>query len=428
MTADAPRGLADVIRGLQGLAGVDLGHVQVTGQEPVLPSPFRIGTAAAASVGVATAAMAALRGEHGQAAVDMRHAAVAFRSERHFRIGDDPIPLWAPISGDYSAADGRVRIHANFDHHRDAALAALGLPPDATREEVGEACERRTGREVEEAIIAAGGCAAAMRGRAEWAGHPQGQAVAARPLLTLDRLQGPPPGETGLRVVDLTRVIAGPVASRFLASHGGDVMHVCGPGVPEVPGLVLETAAGKRSCLIDLRTEADLLRDLIRGADVVIRGYRPGALDRLGFALSDLVRLRPGVVVVDISAYGPGPWHGRRGFDSLVQMATGIVAESGPLPCQALDHATGYLAAFAAVAGLLRRRREGGSWHAVLSLAATAHWLDDLGRTPPGDEPPVDDLLETRDGYTFVRPPGLIAGRPPTWSPPPHPGEHAPAW
>ncbi|TKK80867.1 carnitine dehydratase [Herbidospora galbida] len=418
----------DVIHDLGLLAGVDLGHVRVTGQEPVMPSPFRIGTAAAASVGAATAVVAALNGERGRAEVDLRHAAVAFRSERHFRIGGEPIPLWAPISGDYACADGRVRIHANFDHHRDAAMAALALPPDATREQVGEACGGRTGKEIEEAVTRAGGCAAAMRSRTEWAGHPHGRAVAGRPVLTLDRLPGPPPGETGMRVVDLTRVIAGPVASRFLASHGADVMHVCGSGVPEVPGLVLETAAGKRSCLIDLPSGAELLRELIRGADVVIRGYRPGALDRLGFGTADLVALRPGIVVVDVSAYGPGPWLGRRGFDSLVQMVTGIVAESGPLPCQALDHATGYLAAFAAVAGLLRRRREGGSWHATLSLAATARWLDGLGRTPPGGEPEVDDLLETRDGYTFVRPPGLIAGRPPIWSPPPRPGEHAPAW
>ncbi|WP_062344039.1 CoA transferase [Herbidospora yilanensis] len=418
----------DVIRELGRLAGVDLGHVRVTGREPVMPSPFRIGTAAAASVGAATAAVATLTGDHGRAEVDMRHAAVAFRSERHFRIGHAAIPLWAPLSGDYACADGRVRIHANFDHHRDAALVALGLPPGAGREDVEEACGRRTGMEIEEAVTRAGGCAAAMRGRAEWAEHPQGRVVAERPLLTLDRLPGPPPEETGMRVVDLTRVIAGPVASRFLASWGADVMHVCGSGVPEVPGLVLETAAGKRSCLIDLPAGADLLRELVRGADVVIRGYRPGALDRLGFGVADLVGLRPGLVVVDVSAYGPGPWQGRRGFDSLVQMATGIAAEAGPLPCQALDHATGYLAAFAAVAGLIRRRREGGSWHATLSLAATAHWLDALGRTPPGGEPEVDDLLETRDGHTFVRPPGLIAGRPPAWSPPPRPGEHAPAW
>ncbi|GAB1820843.1 CoA transferase [Herbidospora sp. RD11066] len=419
----------DVIHALQNLAGVDLGPVRIEGQEPILDSPFRLGTAAAASIGAATAAMATLTGHHGRAEVDMRHAAAAFSSERHFRIGSRPIELWAPISGDYATIDGKVRIHANFDHHRDAALAALHLPPDATKQQVGEACGKRTGGEIEDAVIVAGGCAAAMRGRAEWAGHPQGRKTAARPLLTLDRLPGHAPQKNeGLRVVDLTRVIAGPVASRFLASHGAEVMHVCGPGIPEVPGLVLETAAGKRSCLIDLRTHPDRLRELISGADVVIRGYRPGALERLGFGLGDLAGLRPGIVVVDISAYGPGPWHGRRGFDSLVQMSTGIVAESGALPCQALDHATGYLAAFAALAGLIRRRREGGSWHAVLSLAATAHWLDGLGRTPPAEAPDVDDLLDTRDGYTFVRPAGLIAGRPPRWSPPPRPGEHAPTW
>ncbi|WP_062439302.1 CoA transferase [Herbidospora daliensis] len=413
-----------VIHDLGRLVGVDLGHVAVTGREPVMPSPFRIGTAAAASIGAATAAVALLKGRRGQAEVDMRHAAVAFRSERHFRIHGEPIPLWAPLSGDYASEDGQVRIHANFDHHRDAALAALGLPLDATREQVKQACERRTGKEIEEAVTAAGGCAAAMRSRTEWAQHPHGR----EPLIMLDRLPGPPPQEPRLRVVDLTRVIAGPVASRFLASHGADVMHVCGPGIPEVPGLVLETSAGKRSCHVELPAEAGRLRELVRGADVVIRGYRPGALDRLGFGIDDLVALRPGLVVVDVSAYGQGPWHGRRGFDSLVQMVTGIVAESGALPCQALDHATGYLAAFAAVTALVRRQREGGSWHARLSLAGTAHWLDGLGRIRPGVEPETADLLDVRDGYTFVRPAGLIGGRPPVWAPPPRPGEHAAAW
>ncbi len=192
---------ADLIQALQRLAAVELGQVQVTGQEPVMPSPFRIGTAAAATIGVATAAMATLKGQPGQASVDMRHAAVAFRSERLFRVGPDPIELWAPISGDYPSADGRVRIHANFDHHRDAALTAPRTSPDATREEVGEACARRTGREIEDAVTAAG----RLRGRDA----------------RQDRVGRPPPGAGGgLPAAPHARPASRPAATGGGAARG----------------------------------------------------------------------------------------------------------------------------------------------------------------------------------------------------------------
>jgi len=256
----------------------------------------------------------------------------------------------------------------------------------------------------------------------------------------------------GVRVLDLTRVIAGPVAARALAAYGADVLRVGAAHVPEVPGLVVETAFGKRSCHIDLRSEADLLRELIRQADVVIQAYRPGALRARGFGPDDLAALRPGIVYADISAYGTrGPWASRRGFDSLVQMACGIAHENGdglrpsPLPAQALDHGAGHLAAFGAVAALLRRPAEGGSWHVEVSLARTAAWLDDLGRIDEARidgaridragarQPMVDDLLATMDSpfgtLTYVTPPGAIDGTRPHWtSPPPRQGEHPAAW
>ncbi|WP_308169765.1 CoA transferase [Acrocarpospora catenulata] len=243
-----------------------------------------------------------------------------------------------------------------------------------------------------------------------------------------------------MRVLDLSRVIAGPVAGRTLAAHGAEVLRVGSANLPEVPGLVVETGFGKRSCDVDLRTEPERLRELVGAADVVLRAYRPGALETLGFGVEDLVRMRPGIVVVDISAYGvTGQWAGRRGFDSLVQMVSGIANHEGrphPLPCQALDHATGYLAAFAAVAGLTHRAEQGGSWHADLSLARTAWWLDELGQTAPAEdrqEPQTEDLLDRMDSafgeLTFVRPPGSIEGAEPYWAtPPPRPGEHAPVW
>ncbi|WP_245647235.1 CoA transferase [Microtetraspora niveoalba] len=541
-----------LIESLGEEVGVDLPEVRITGVEPAVPSVFPVATAAAVSVGAVTAAAALYWTRYGapatqardvaetaegrgsaeaattpEVSVDVRHAVAAFMSERYFQIDGAGIGLWAPLSGDYRTSDGWVRLHCNFDHHRDAALRALELPTDADRADVSRACESRTSAEIEDAVIREGGCAAAMRGREEWLAHPQAEVVAGSPLVALSRIgaaparagtlrnrlspdtigadralsvadtigadralpvsdvtaagralshrcafeaaatdsaapEGLPWGSAlpapvpssaagragrpleGVRVLDLTRVIAGPVAARILAAHGADVLHVGAAHLPEVPGLVLETAFGKRSCHIDLRTEAETLRELVRRADVVIQAYRPGSLDARGFGPEDLAELRPGVVCVEISAYGSrGPWGRRRGFDSLVQMACGIAHDGGdgarprPLPCQALDHATGYLAAFGAVAGLLRRGDEGGSWRVELSLARTARWLDGLGRSAGGEASHaphrMDDLLERMASsfgvLTYVRPPGRIEGAEPRWaSPPPRPGEHPAGW
>ncbi|GAA0409682.1 CoA transferase [Microbispora corallina] len=454
------RSVPELISALGDAVGVALPAVRVTGGDPVLPSVYRLGALAAASVGAVTAAAAAhwsMRGGPGSAevAVDVRHAALAFQSERHFRVDGVPSVSWAPLSGDYRTSDGWVRLHCNFDHHRDAALRALGLPLGAAEGEVARRCESRTAADVEEAVTREGGCAAAMRSRAEWLAHPQAAAVAALPLVGLRRISAEGgdartrtpdnvPGRplAGVRVLDLTRVIAGPVAARTLAAHGAEVLRVGAAHLPEVPGLVVETAFGKRSCHVDLRSEAETLRELVRGADVVVQAYRPGALRDRGYGPEDLARLRPGVVCVDVSAYGSrGPWGGRRGFDSLVQMASGIASENGdgtrpcPLPAQALDHATGYLAAFGAIAGLLRRAAEGGSWQVEVSLARTAGWLDALGRTDGASapQPSPDEVLAVMDSpfgeLTYVTPPGLIEGAAPHWaSPPPRQGEHAPEW
>ncbi|WP_221891047.1 CoA transferase [Microbispora sp. KK1-11] len=499
---------AKLIRELGAGVGVTLPEVRVIGEDPVLPSVFPLGTMAAASAGAlaaAVAAYAARAGESGEegpggrqparaelgdpdVTIDVRHAAVAFQSERHFRVDGKAMDVWAALSGDYRASDGWIRLHCNFDHHRDAAVRALGLPPGSGKEDVGRACAGRTAVEIEEAVIREGGCAAAMRSRAEWLAHPQARALAGLPLVGVSRLSGGdgqasgtggseasggtgrsgagrsgagrsgaghvlgdpgnglPAGTErplgGVRVLDLTRVIAGPVAARALAAYGADVLRVGAAHLPEVPGLVVETAFGKRSCHIDLRSEADRLRELVRQADVIIQAYRPGALRARGFGPDDLAALRPGIVCVDISAYGTrGPWASRRGFDSLVQMACGIAHENGdglrpsPLPAQALDHATGYLAAFGAVAALLRRAAEGGSWHVEVSLARTAAWLDDLGRIDGAGvrQPRVEDLLATMDSsfgtLTYVTPPGAVDGTRPCWtSPPPRQGEHPAAW
>jgi CoA-transferase family III len=438
--------------------GGDATGLTITGDDPVLPSIYRVGTAAAASVGAAALGISRLWRERGGpppgATVDTRHAAVAFCSERYLRVNGAEPAMWADLSGDYPAAGGWVRLHANYPNHRDAIVRALDVPAD--RAAVAAAVARRSAVDVEDAVVAAGGAAAAMRTSQEWADHPQAAAVAGLPLIAFTRLDDSPPLPLSptdsplgtVRVLDLSRVIAGPVAGRTLAAFGAQVLRVGADHLPLVAPLVLDTGFGKRFCHLDLRTDAgrETLGRLVAEADVVLQAYRPGALQRLGFGPAECARRRPGVVYISISAWGQaGPWQGRRGFDSLVQMAYGIAAEGAraagtqtpyPLPAQALDHGTGWLAALAAAEGLRRRHRQGGSWHAELSLARTAQWLSELGRVDVGldtAEPDVTDLLSTMDSMAgtlrYVRPPGRVTGYEPLWlTPPPAPGTDPPRW
>jgi crotonobetainyl-CoA:carnitine CoA-transferase CaiB-like acyl-CoA transferase len=223
--------------------------------------------------------------------------------------------------------------------------------------------------------------------------------VARLPLLTLARVADGPPRDValdGLRVLDLTRVIAGPVATRTLASHGADVLRLDSPRLPEDAAGLLETGPGKRHAVVDLASRSGRAtgEDLLAAADVVVQGYRPGALDAFGLDPESLAERHPHLAVVRLRAWGKGgPWENRRGFDSLVQAASGIAdalatdgatdGAPGALPAQALDHGSGHLAAAAALRALTRRRAEGGVWHAELSLAQTARWLLDA----PGAEP-----------------------------------------
>jgi len=454
--------IRDVAREPWEAAGLepDLLHgLGVTG-EGSLASVYRVTDVATASIGAATLAASALWHDRGgpapRADIDRSHASAAFMSERHYQQdGAPPRQQWAPLSGDYATADGRwVRIHANFDHHRDAALSALGLPTgsETARDTVEIAAAGFEAEALVEAIIEHGGAASSWRTPDEWAVHPQGEALASIPLVSVTRIGDAPPQPLtsasapleGIRVLDLSRVLAGPVCGRFLASYGADVLRVSGPHLPTFEDLDRDTGFGKRSCFLDLRRTEDCatLAGLASEADVFVQAYRPGSIAQRGFSPSELAAARPGIVVVELSAYGHlGPWADRRGFDSLVQMASGIVAtetaEDGgaptrSLPAQALDHATGYLAALGAIAGLRRRHAEGGSWHVQVALARTGKWLEDLGHTERGQEAlpldPAPYLMRTGD-ITHVAPPGRIDGYVPHWScSAPLMGEHAAAW
>jgi hypothetical protein len=426
----------------RSLTGEDLRPeaVVITGEESVLPGPFRVAAAASAGIAVTTLAAAELLRlngiDPGVVSVDTRHAAAAFRSERYLRVdGDAPGAGWLGLSGDYRAVDGWVKLHCNYPKHGEAVRRALCVPD--SREALTEAVSRRTAWDVQEAVIAAGGVAATMRSRAEWLDSPQGQALTAAPLVDLAPI-GPAPARPlsisdrplgGVRVLELTHVIAGPVAGRTLAAHGADVLHIGAAHLPVLRPLAMDTGLGKRSAHIDLRTQTgrDRLWRLIAEADVFIQSFRPGALANLGFTAERLAEAKPGIVLVELDAYGwEGPWAARRGFDSLVQMASGIAAETAvdeprPLPAQALDHGTGWLTAAAVMTGLRRRAVDGGSWRARLSLARTGRWLDSLGRSDhTSARLDVSGLLaEIASPFgrlTHVRVPGTLPAANPYWA------------
>jgi len=446
-------------------AGEDLAALdwaQLTGGDPVLPSDFKIATVAAASIaaaGLAAAELWRLRsGRRQHVAVDARAAAAAFRSERYLRVdGRTPPGAWHPVSGFYRAGDERwIQLHCNFPHHREGALRVLGC--DGIRDAVTAAVAKRKAAELEDGLAAAGLCAGMVRAPAEWQQHPQARAVATLPLFEIVRIGAAPAeaagrGErplSGVRVLDLTRVIAGPVCGRTLAGHGANVLLVTAEHLPAIEVHLMDGGFGKRSARLDLRRADHLeqLRVLMRHADVVCQSYRPGALAARGLSPEDLARLRPGIVYVTLSAYGHvGPWRERRGFDSLVQSVSGIAHEGGVaagtdgprhLPAQALDHATGYLAAFGAMVALARRAREGGSYLVRVSLAQTGRWLDRLGRVAGHGvpDPRVEDveafLQTTATPFGVLRhvsPAPILSETPASWARPSVPlGTHAPEW
>jgi crotonobetainyl-CoA:carnitine CoA-transferase CaiB-like acyl-CoA transferase len=374
-----------------------LGTLSFT-SEGALPSAFLVTDFASATIAAAALALDEWIDSHGEGlVVDRRLASIWFYASIRPQDWMPPAP-WDALAGDYPAQDGWIRLHTNAPAHRAAAQRVLG--PHVDKQPMASAVSRWSAAELEQAIVDAGGCAAQMHSVAEWNDHPQGRAVNAEPLIQIERATSAVDRVSaidalrplaGVRVLDLTRVLAGPVATRFLAGWGAEVLRIDPPDWNE-PALIPEVTPGKRCARLDLRSADDraVFESLLATSDVLIHGYRTGALDRLGYDVETRQRLRPGLIDVSLNAYGAtGPWAGRRGFDSLVQMSSGI-AHSGmdwrrveqpvPLPVQALDHGTGYLMAAAAIRGLTHRRRDGIGCIARLSLARTAKLLLDLGR------------------------------------------------
>jgi crotonobetainyl-CoA:carnitine CoA-transferase CaiB-like acyl-CoA transferase len=443
--------------------------VEITGGvDPILPTPFRIGetsAAALAAVGLAVSDLWALRtGRRQNVAVDTRQATASLRSGHYLKMdGAEVSTERNTIMGVYPAKNGRWSyLHCNFPNHRAAALSVLGVPED--REAVRQAVAKWDALELEEAIIAAKGAGGMVRTMDEWARHPQAAAIASLPLMEIVRIGDSAPEKlpdgdrplSGIRVLDLTRVLAGPTCARTLAEHGADVLKITAKHLPNIGYQEYDTGHGKLSAHLDLREPRDveILQTLVREVDVFSQGYRPGTLGGRGFSPEELAKLRPGIVFVSLCAFSHvGPWASRRGFDTVVQTVSGITSRQGELfpgalpgpqfyPVSAIDYLTGYLMAFGAIVALARRVREGGSWLVRISLAQTGRWLVGRGQVPEAQLKGVpkeftpDEL--TRWSMTSETPVGRLghlapvvrlSETPPRWARPSVPlGYNEPVW
>ncbi len=371
--------------------------MELIGNLPDDHSAFRTALAASIACGTVNASVARLIDTE---APGLDRGLALSNFSTYIRQDGADVPKWASLSGFYRTADDRfIQLHCNFPHHAAGAAVRLGVAED--RRAFEEAIARWDALDLEAALIADGMIVAAYRTMAEWNCHPHAAAVRGLPLLDF-RSGGDGPSRTGragnqplsgVRVLDCSRVLAGPAAGQTLANLGADVLRVGAEHLPSVEVCVMTTGTGKRNAFIDLRTTEGraTFAGLVTEADIVIDAFRPGAMDSYGFGPEALAQLSPGVTTVQICAFDwVGPWAGRRGFDSIVQSTTGIAlagseysgaTEPVHLPVQSLDYCTGFLAAAAAIRGVAANRTRGGSWNAKLSLIRTRNWLVELG--PP---------------------------------------------
>ncbi|KAL7944239.1 CoA-transferase family III domain-containing protein [Trichoderma barbatum] len=386
---------------------------------PAAPSSFKVGHLAQSSIALSALAASLLHSERSSASspstssspiprvsVPLDHALIEFKSERLYSIDNQPLEsLWGTIGGLHKTADGHVRIHDNFPNHALGTLQLLGLPPTASRQDVAAKVAQWESIDLETEATEKGKLAIyALRSFAEWDAHPQSSAIDDKPILIKQLAPGPPktlPETTssrclqGIRVLEMSRVIAAPVAGKTLAAHGADVLWVTSPNLPNQPVLDRDLSRGKRTIRLDIHKPADKERllELLRSCDVFIQGYRPGSLAAYGLSPEELQKANPDVICANLSAFGPsGPWSRRRGYDSLVQTCSGMnVSEAEhfgageparALPCQGLDHAAGYLLATGVIAALHRRAQVGGSWVVDVSLAGVMKYLRSLGQYP----------------------------------------------
>ena len=402
----------EILRGLLPLAGWNedrLDDLMITGgSDPILPTSFRIGdtsTAALSAVGLAVSDLWEFKtGRKQRVSVDARRATASLRSGKYMQMDGAGVSTERNmVMGTYPTKDGRWSyLHCNFPNHRAAALSVLGVNED--RDEVTKAVAKWDAFDLEEAIIEARGAGGMVRSMEEWAIHPQAAAIASLPLMDIVKIADSPPEPlpdgsrplSGVRVLDLTRVLAGPPCARTLAEHGADVMKITAGHLPNIGYQEYDTGHGKLKATLDLRDgrQMETLRGLVRQTDVFSQGYRPGTLGGRGLSPEELAELRPGIVYISLSAFShEGPWASRRGFDTVVQTVSGITQRQGELfpgaipgpqfyPVSAIDYLTGYLMAFGGIVALNKRIHEGGSWLVRISLAQVGRWLVSQGEIP----------------------------------------------
>jgi CoA-transferase family III len=451
-----------------GLAPPDLDGAEIVGQDPILRSPHHLGNGAAVArllTGLAARDLWEQRtGRRQSIQVDARHAAAALTSFAHLELLDPTRRGAADVprrnlrfTRIVPARDGRfVQLHGSFGDGPQL-VDELGLDEAASSDDIDAAVARRDAFELEDACIRRRICGGVVRSQDEWSEHPQGRAVVALPVVTITKIGDAPPqplpdGDrptAGVRVLDLTRVLAGPTCAKTLAEHGADVLHVTAAHLPGTGPFDIETGIGKRQAELDLREPeaAATLAELLRTADVFSQGYRKGALARRGFGPEQAAERRPGIVYVSENCYGPvGPWAERPGWEQLAQAASGMSRREGIgsstgaprlAPAAVNDYTTGFLAAYGAMTALARRATEGGSWLVQASLVQTAMWYlrlgddNDAGAAGIGDVDAFRTEMDTPDygRIRFLAPALTMSETPPRWDLPPAPrGAHEPEW
>lgn len=457
------------IMNIRGRGTPAAGEVTITGHDPVFSARFKIGETTAnilAGIGVAVTDIHEMKtGRRQKVAIDVRHAAATCQSSKYLSEpaaagGWKPVPA-APsmlhmrsLTQPWQCKDGRWYLpHFNLRHLHDRVIGVLGCESNA--DAVAKAVAKWDSHDLEEAIAEARACGSIVRSNVEWLEHPHGKVLAGKPLVEITKIGETDPmplpqGErplSGIKVLDLTRILAGPVAARTLAENGADVLMVTAEHLPQVPEHVMDTSHGKRSCFLNLSKAEDVetIRRLVRGADVFSQGYRPGIMDKLGMTPEELAKERPGIIYLSISCYGHGgPFSNRGGWEQIAQSATGICLDNGDkrpklLPASACDYTTGYNGAYGVLLALARRAREGGSYHVRVSLCRSGMYIYKQGHVDYAEsnmglsKAELDAIMiESKGGHgplKFLRPVLKMSETKPYWDKPsPALGSNKPEW